>query len=686
MDLSHLTGDRMPSWASAAALLSRWDSREQGIVTRVQAQGSCGACYSFAALANLESRLQMARQGSFDFSENHVKECIWEEANDWHWPSGAASGSCDGGTYEKVVNLLSRTGTALEQCNSYEAQDVGCDTSCAYRKTILGWRMINADSIPDPNVVKSYLQRYGPLYTTIHAGSSDAWSNEFSNYNGSYTLYHPMNPSDGINHAVTIVGWDDNLSHAGGRGGWIVKNSWGTSWGGRCGAGNEGGYFTIAYGSANVGLYTSYALEWKDYDPRDGILTYDDAGWNIWIGFGQGKLTAWGLAQLVPARNSTATRVEFWTTDRTSDVDIYICDGFDGRKITGLLWKQENLSFEEPGFHSLPISPALPLSAGNDVVVVIKFANATAGWPIAGDAHGPFVTGRTFASETGAEGSWEDQGVVNKTDLCIRLRTQDAVATPTPRPITPTAWQFVPVILKAWTQPLGPTPQGPTPTTRPDQTPQPTPSPTTGPSGWSTIASQNFEGAFPGAWTVADRAPGNGEYFWGKRTCRPATGSFSGWAVGGGADGAGLGCGESYPDQAGSWMVYGPFSLTDALAANLTLQYWLNSEWGSDQLFAGASLDGSEFWGYLDSGEYGEWLDAALDLSDVYYLGDLLGESRVWIGIAFATDWDTNGPEGAYVDDVVLRKCTSGDCTWSGSLARPALGRGMRTPAMMVRQ
>ncbi|MEA3441561.1 MAG: hypothetical protein U9R58_14910, partial [Chloroflexota bacterium] len=56
--------------------------------------------------------------------------------------------------------------------------------------------------------------------------------------------------------------------------------------------------------------------------------------------------------------------------------------------------------------------------------------------------------------------------------------------------------------------------------------------------GWVTIMSEDFEGDFPGSWTVVDNNGGD-EYYWNKRNCRPYQGSNSGWAVGGGADGSG---------------------------------------------------------------------------------------------------------------------------------------------------
>lgn len=110
-------------------------------------------------------------------------------------------------------------------------------------------------------------------------------------------------------------------------------------------------------------------------------------------------------------------------------------------------------------------------------------------------------------------------------------------------------------------------------------------------------------------------------------------------------------------------MSYGPFSLTDATAAELTFQVWVNAENGYDGLLVGASVDGIHFYrGYENSGEWGEWEEGWLDLSDMGALGNLLGQPRVWIAFEFVSDDGTNAPEGVYVDDIVLRKCNSGDC------------------------
>lgn len=161
-------------------------------------------------------------------------------------------------------------------------------------------------------------------------------------------------------------------------------------------------------------------------------------------------------------------------------------------------------------------------------------------------------------------------------------------------------------------------------------------------------------------WEVFDDYDGDGEYYWGKRDCRVYAGFYSGWAVGSGADGAALSCGSNYPDDAESWMIYGPFSLADAIAGDLTFKLWLNSETDYDEIWWGASTDGAEFYGYFNAGDSVGWVDKTLDLTDVPTLGSLMGQPTVWIALAFSSDVGYNYSEGAYVDNIVLRKYVSG--------------------------
>jgi C1A family cysteine protease len=428
MDLSYLTGQRLPLEAKPETLPSQFDWRDTSKVTPVKDQGACGSCYSFAAIGNWESNLLIAGTGTFDLSENNAKECNWEEVNNYQYPhAGDYRGSCDGGNYYMLANLFSQKGTALESCDPYQDSDVDCNSTCAYQKTLVDWDIISGDAVADTQVLKQYIYDNGPVYTMIYADSAsgfDAW------YDGSYTLDYTW-PAGQINHAVLIVGWSNNLpaisGDTGPADGWIVKNSWGTGWG-------AAGYFYITYGAANIGTASSLIHEWQDYDSDGQIWYYDEAGW--YSSWGCNDPTAWGLARFIPPSNASVGRVEFWTTDATTDVDVYLYDEFDGSTPSNLLASKLNNSFGEAGYHSVALDSPLPVTSGDDVIAVVKFTNASYGYPVTADTVGTSTTGRTYLSCSGS--SWTDMGTSYDADLGIRLRTGGAVApAPEATSITP---------------------------------------------------------------------------------------------------------------------------------------------------------------------------------------------------------------------------------------------------------
>ena len=459
MDLSHLKGDRMPEGVSAADLPSKWDWRQQGVVTQVQNQGDCGACYAFASLANIESKLQIDGAGIYDFSENNAKECPWHDPN------------CGGSNYWEMAGWFSQKGTVLESCDPYVDSDVNCNDTCPYIKTLLDWRLVSYE-VPATNVLKGYIQTYGPVYASMYVGDllDMNWRREFSDYDGSYTLYY--GGARDPNHTVLIIGWDDDLSHAEGTGGWIVKNSWGTDWGGTCGYGIGKGYFTIAYGSASIGKSSSFIYAWQDYDPDGGIMYYDEAGLTHLFGC-PGSTTGWGLCKFTPPVSTYITRVEFYTSDATTDVDVYIYDDFDGTAPTNLLWSSLDYSFAEAGYHGVAVDPPLVVTDGDDVIAVVKFINESYEYPVPADSEGPHETQRTYISCDGSSGSWYNLGAGQGEDVAIRLRTSGIAVPPTPT-VTPTPSGFkvyLPLIVKNYV------PGAPAPT--PTPTPLPTPPPGT---------------------------------------------------------------------------------------------------------------------------------------------------------------------------------------------------------------
>lgn len=169
-----------------------------------------------------------------------------------------------------------------------------------------------------------------------------------------------------------------------------------------------------------------------------------------------------------------------------------------------------------------------------------------------------------------------------------------------------------------------------------------------------TIKAESFEGAFPNTWTRY------GTPTWDDVTYRKYNGSWSGYCVGSAVSPPG-----PYPDDVNSWMVYGPFSLVGAQDARVNFQAWIRTEAYFDFLGIYASTNGADFFGDAWSGDWASgsggagWMNISFDLKRVYSLGDLRGESQVWIALVFSSDYII-GYEGAYVDDVVIERINGG--------------------------
>lgn len=164
--------------------------------------------------------------------------------------------------------------------------------------------------------------------------------------------------------------------------------------------------------------------------------------------------------------------------------------------------------------------------------------------------------------------------------------------------------------------------------------------------GWTPIMTEDFEGTFPdGKWTLL------GDPGWSRETYRWHGAWWSGYCAGGGTNG--VYPPGPYPNNMSAWMIYGPFDLSTATDAELRFYYWLQSEAGYDYFKYYASIDGTNFYGFRTSGDISDWRFGKLELNCVPGLGDVTGQSSVWIAFKFDSD-SSVAYEGAYVDDIEL--------------------------------
>ncbi|HPG41940.1 MAG TPA: FlgD immunoglobulin-like domain containing protein [bacterium] len=183
--------------------------------------------------------------------------------------------------------------------------------------------------------------------------------------------------------------------------------------------------------------------------------------------------------------------------------------------------------------------------------------------------------------------------------------------------------------------------------------PEPPSPPTT--DGWQTIKSETFEGSFPNDWQLL----GTG---WGKSNYRKNNGTYSGWCAQGTNPG-----GHTYTYNMNTWMIYGPFDLSDPNITNAKLSFWhwTISEYQYDYFMVGVSRtsynSGYSVYGYTGnfttlSGNVNGWNFLEFDLNDWDGEGDsYLDDNQVWIAFGFGSDNVVNY-EGSYVDDISITK------------------------------
>src|SRR5574340_159991 len=146
-------------------------------------------------------------------------------------------------------------------------------------------------------------------------------------------------------------------------------------------------------------------------------------------------------------------------------------------------------------------------------------------------------------------------------------------------------------------------------------------------NAWQTVFSDGFEGAFPGSWSVS------GNPTWGDSSYTAHTGSWSAYCVD-----SGIAAPGPYPNNTNAWMVYGPFSLADATDAKVDFWYRNKSEVDYDWFSWTASTNGTNYYGAKVSGDANTWRSQTFDLKNVYTLGNLCGQSQVWIAFIFQSD------------------------------------------------
>lgn len=236
-----------------ANIPSKYDPREKGYMTDVRDQEDLGICWTFAGEAALESYLKKNGYGEFDLSEEHMR--WWGKNGTYNWNIGDEEGA----TNEASIGYFtSWMGPKFEKDIPYNGKQTiekGAKRPDNYDSAPkIDYQVLDVVNVgQNQAAVKEAIMKYGAV-TSGYYDNPDYVTSD----GNSFYCDKPL----GQNHAIIIVGWDDNYSRNNFRadnrpendGAWLVKNSWGKY-------NSEQGYLWISYNDKTILSFTdNYAI------------------------------------------------------------------------------------------------------------------------------------------------------------------------------------------------------------------------------------------------------------------------------------------------------------------------------------------------------------------------------------------------------------------------------------------
>ena len=216
----------------------------------------------------------------------------------------------------------------------------------------------------DRKYIKQLIKEYGGV------GMSYYDDNQYYDYS---TNSYYSTVSDNTNHAISVVGWDDDkVTNSSNKGAWLVRNSWGSD------EYSHFGYFWMSYDEPSI-YDRVYALDCvsdtgsSDDDFYDHNYQYDLSAYSQygWIGTG----TSSTIANIFTATGTQllkAVGVETQNPNINYTVNIYTGIADSSNPESGTLVRTQTGSFTYQGFHTIKMDNPLTLTKGETFSVVIK--------------------------------------------------------------------------------------------------------------------------------------------------------------------------------------------------------------------------------------------------------------------------------------------------------------------------
>ena len=208
------------------------DWRPKGAVTPVKNQGDCGSCWSFSTTGGIEGQWFLAGNTLTSLSEQELVSC------------DTIDSGCNGGLMDNAFTwlLTTQNGSIVTEASYPYVSGAGAVPSCSLANTAFGARINGFKNIAkNEDDMANFVFTGGPLSIAVYA---ETWQT----YTGGIVTNCPQ---DQLDHGVLIVGFDDTNNPPY----WIIKNSWGPTWG-------ESGYIRVEKGTGqcNIGTYQTTSI------------------------------------------------------------------------------------------------------------------------------------------------------------------------------------------------------------------------------------------------------------------------------------------------------------------------------------------------------------------------------------------------------------------------------------------
>jgi C1A family cysteine protease len=424
IDLSKIKGYAVPS-RGLLTYTPAFDLRTSGNTDPIEDQGPYGSCWAFATYSSLESSLLPGEV--VDLSESNIVNRAGFQG---------LTPNSGGNIFFSAAYLTRWDGPLNETDDPYSNILGGSKGTYTTQMHVQDIYLFPTRSGPtDNDWIKYALTNYGAVYSSMY------WNASHNDTSNNCTYYDPYN--DGSNHAVTIIGWDDNypankFPHGGapGNGAFLVKNSWGSAWG-------NGGYFWISYYDRSIGYSDVNVVTAGSAYNYQHIYSYDKLGITSYLGNNSSN-TGYFANVFTAGSNELIKAVSFYTPypGEKYTVKIYKDPASAADPTSGTLIDTESGSLTNPGYRTIDLATPVKVNAGQKFSVVVQVSNA--GTPIPGtfysyipvefaDCGSPFYSnitvspaGQGFYSWNG--NVWQDITGIDskhKANVCLKAFTDD---------------------------------------------------------------------------------------------------------------------------------------------------------------------------------------------------------------------------------------------------------------------